>query len=445
MHEPGGVLKLKEVESGIILVAYFDDDSDRVVLAKLSPDGTILRKVNIQESDSVARVDAIYEFEGKYGITFSLRSPTSAKYLYQCFEIYDSAMNFISGKRYSMVNDVMPNGIYKYHLDDNHVWSAIYEQSDAFVFKAVKFSDAGVPTVLFEKRFNSITRNCGFIRSFTHRGRFETYLGYNAQLYYYSFDSTYALLNSDSILGFDFIKGADTLKQNFAGSILGDVDVFGENFIATRGIRMPDGTTQMGIFKMNGVKQIKAIEAINLSHESSFDPSFIPQSNVSILGNKIFASGLYWGKSDRYLIYEVDSELQVKKSWKFFRNEEMGLVEGIQASMDGGCFVFGSTFSDSTNRTVYISKIDSNGVKSFVIPISSNRKAISLFPNPGMNLIFGIPDQTTLNLIDISGKQTEFASQSSTIDVSTLHSGIYFYQIINKQGEAVSTGKWVKQ
>lgn len=438
----GNAIKLKETEAREILLAYYDADSSKVYLAKLTSSGSLVRKVSLSEPR--AFVDDIYEFEGQYVIVYSISNSSSQYITHLCFEVYDSALNFISSKKHNITSPQLPMGIIsnKYHLDENHNWSAIYEEPNAFTLKIVKYDHTGNPVRIGEKRFPN-TSGVGFLRTFAHDGSFNVFMNYDARLYYYSFDSTFNLLKSDSVSSINIIIGSDTLKERFDVRLFGDIKMIDNNFIAIKFASMPDGG-HLGLLKMNEIEVVDSRVIPNPNSQIYFDFNYKPRSEISIKNKKMHVYGRYFGStSTSNMIYAVDTFLQVKHQYEV--EFDRGYIYGIQTARDGGCFIFGLTNTDSTDVAIYISKIDSNGIRTFITPIATEFNSITPYPNPGNDHISGIPKQTILTLTDVSGRQNLFNSQANHVDVSALDKGIYFYQIINKQGEVISTGKWVKQ
>lgn len=119
--------------------------------------------------------------------------------------------------------------------------------------------------------------------------------------------------------------------------------------------------------------------------------------------------------------------------------------------MKQGDFVFGNLIE----RDILYVKLDQYGnVESSVSSKGSDQstKMLSIFPNPVSNTLYFDFSSTDLNnqeiILQLYGANGQWLRSkqmsSSSIDVSDLVAGIYFYQVIASNGK-LHTGRFVKR
>lgn len=180
--------------------------------------------------------------------------------------------------------------------------------------------------------------------------------------------------------------------------------------------------------------------------------------------NKLFFS---WIKNRNYMsaynnyepsfigIAKTDFNLNVE--WvKYFGNDSFYYeVLDIISTNDGGVLATGS-FSSSYGffdiPRYFILKVDSLGECTFLKEILKPEMQIDIFPNPTstiLNLSFQAQNQSieSIKIINTLGQEVMNKTLKSTkveIDVSALKTGVYFVEVINKNGEK-SSAKFVKK
>ena len=129
-------------------------------------------------------------------------------------------------------------------------------------------------------------------------------------------------------------------------------------------------------------------------------------------------------------------------------------MEGVLATNDGGCVMYGRRYNYNTNNQIdgIIIKVDGNGIVTSETSIPMSQSSITAYPNPStgqLNFKKETPsvfERFDVSVFDISGKlvfQKKETDLSETIDLTHLIEGSYMYQI-QQQGVIKAIGKWVK-
>jgi hypothetical protein len=111
--------------------------------------------------------------------------------------------------------------------------------------------------------------------------------------------------------------------------------------------------------------------------------------------------------------------------------------------------------TDENNNCLYISSMGNNLTYSpgsaGIVDLSSSQP-INIYPNPVdgfMRIDFGASvAEMNFVVMDLSGKvikSTMLSSSTSGLDMTAVASGLYVYQVMNKDGKTMSTGKIVKK
>lgn len=174
--------------------------------------------------------------------------------------------------------------------------------------------------------------------------------------------------------------------------------------------------------------------------------------NCIYLGGTHNLQGITGSYPSWYYITKLNDTLGLEYE-KYIGGDYYYWLMSITASMDGGVLLAGF-FSEigqtNVNLKGLIIKLDSTGCITNLPhnPQISITDAI-LYPNPGIDVIkvrTGLTD-CTFKLWDISGHNlinTTLSGLISTMDVSFLKSGNYFYSI-ERSNKTVISGTWIKQ
>lgn len=158
----------------------------------------------------------------------------------------------------------------------------------------------------------------------------------------------------------------------------------------------------------------------------------------------------FYGSTNPFTLRKVD--LQGNEIWtKHYAPSLSYAVYSVLATSDGGALVSGQIFGPSTaaEKNIYVLKVDSSGNLLTTstrnqlgeIPINN----FKIYPNPAKNelnlLKLNQFKAYNFELYDTYGrlvKTVEWREDHQTVDVSSLASGMYVYQIIDEEGNVGS-------
>ncbi|MES2560906.1 MAG: T9SS type A sorting domain-containing protein [Bacteroidota bacterium] len=456
--KPGELVFIKELPTGELVTIYkewsYDKSSHHI--AKLDSRGTVILDKILKLSDSTVKIDDFYEYQNGYVLAYGVGSSIGnamKHYLAQEFVFFDANLVLQSKKRYVINDTTELNHNVSHTMNESHIWSGgiHYKQQplDSFFYlRIIQFAPDGTVLMMKDQRVDSLIAHGNFVRVFKEDSGYRMFAGYNHQLHSYKYSASLDLLKHDSTSGYPLnIHGAPVFNA-LGNQGFDDMVTINNGFIATNAIDDSSGNIMLSVMKLNGHTPIATTIVPLPPDQDMFYFSDYMDKRISAKNNRIYVAANYYDNDNSSYVHLLDSQLNNVNTWQIFGKPQFGAINEIKASADGGCFVIGRyrlPAGSSDDLYAYIAKLDSTGILSFVTPVFSVNNQVNLFPNPGTDFISGIPEQSTLLLTDISGRQKTFDSPTTTVDVSTLHSGIYFYQIVSKQGEVISTGKWVKQ
>jgi hypothetical protein len=181
----------------------------------------------------------------------------------------------------------------------------------------------------------------------------------------------------------------------------------------------------------------------------------------------VHTSHVYFAYSTRVdgvhgtLLYCINESGEL--NWKQFYplNEEletsryMGMHQ-VVATPDKGCVVLYGVNGYNNKSDVFVLRVDSlGGVKSFITDVKEQKLNVSsfiLYPNPARNTVNFVAENQQdfeVQLYDLQGRKVlskkAFNTSALEVNVEALASGVYYYQLLNQQGEAMQQGKVVKE
>jgi hypothetical protein len=215
----------------------------------------------------------------------------------------------------------------------------------------------------------------------------------------------------------------------------------------------------MVINKLGDPKYVKTIE-------SAGDTSY-RQAGINCIDTTKDGRFIYWGGT-----YNFDSSnppfslnnapfilTKLDTAYRIVWQKKYGLgancpMEGVLATSDGGCLMYGYRYDYNSVPKVdaYLIKVDGNGVVTSTTSIPILHESIIAYPNPSNGqLHFKKEDPSVsrtfeLNIFDMSGKlvfQKKETDLSEIYYLNYLATGDYMYQIKQKE-QIISIGKWVK-
>jgi len=150
-----------------------------------------------------------------------------------------------------------------------------------------------------------------------------------------------------------------------------------------------------------------------------------------------------------FILTQFDENLT--PNWtRYYGGDAYYSMIGILATNDGGCLMYGRRYdaSSDTGQDVYLLKVGPNGLLTSTIT-SENTPNITVYPNPTSNYIFfdtGEEGMYDVSFFDGLGKVIFQGKTPNNrpVDVRHLPTGVYTY-VLEREGEIVSQGKWVKE
>lgn len=193
----------------------------------------------------------------------------------------------------------------------------------------------------------------------------------------------------------------------------------------------------------NNIHDLPLKEALSIKNNSIFVTSFsIPNIYV-----QYFPSD-----TNRIFVQKMDTSFNVqwerKLGWGAYH-----IQYGIEATNDGGCVVLGSVYdSDTMNlrHDIVLFKLDENGNITGKQELKEMASSVKIFPNPGEKYFYieATPDMEALLAYDKGGRkifQKKLMEGRNKIDMTSFAKGVYFFQILNAQGQVANSAKWIKK
>jgi hypothetical protein len=186
------------------------------------------------------------------------------------------------------------------------------------------------------------------------------------------------------------------------------------------------------------------------------DPTSLQSSPNSIIkhNNKVYFSGANTLFENKIAVGRFDTS--GKPEWiKYFKNGTLPVRSyGLFGCSDGGIIVLGyDQFSSGVGKPrgdFYIFKLDENGNPLSIRNISEQlRNGISIYPNPASDKINikGASIGSQILFYNMNGKlvlKEKITSNNNPIYIDYLPAANYSYQIINSDGQKISSGVCIK-
>ncbi len=209
-----------------------------------------------------------------------------------------------------------------------------------------------------------------------------------------------------------------------------------------------------------GIKKIRHTNEVIAEHRfgkpDTTETTALKQSLDFIYPDKIYCGG--WQRNGLSFISELPGWLSLSQydedlnlNWtRYYGGDAFYIMEGVLATQDGGCLIYSRryAFTGDYNYDIHLLKVGPDGLlTSTTTP--ENTPNITVYPNPTSNYIFfdtGEAGMYDVSFFDGLGKVIfqEKILNNRPVDVRHLPAGIYTY-VLERKGEIVSQGKWVKE
>jgi hypothetical protein len=146
-------------------------------------------------------------------------------------------------------------------------------------------------------------------------------------------------------------------------------------------------------------------------------------------------------------IHKMDTTLNV--AWSYLiGGDAYYMTRSINTTSDGGCIIAATRYDEALQNQendVYLIAMGPDGLDTSIDDEPSDNEVV-IYPNPGNNVLnLDIREKHfVVQLYNNTGQLVLTKENQRRINTSALRSGIYFYRII-KDGEILSSGKWVKR
>lgn len=164
--------------------------------------------------------------------------------------------------------------------------------------------------------------------------------------------------------------------------------------------------------------------------------------------NNIYSSSKSW-----FILSSYDSLLNLHWT-RFYGGDAYYTLEGVQATSDNGCIMYGNRYDYLTQemeKDILIIKVDEQGLYTGIGEPQVKINDAILYPNPGreqLNIQSGPQiNGAAFTLYDMQGRPLLNQTLNSTqlkLNTATLPSGIYPWQIVFKNN-VIESGKWIKE
>jgi hypothetical protein len=228
-------------------------------------------------------------------------------------------------------------------------------------------------------------------------------------------------------------------------------------FIGTRYVHSRPLRQAIGITKFN--INTKSIESINsfpfVPTEDTYfgiaDPGLISHNNSIYI-----TSTLYNGAFDTGALVVAKHDTSGKCAWiKYINTGNVAFSRAIYGTSDRGLIVLSSFTTVSgmgnPNEDMLILKLNEDGYPLSIVNVSEQlRTGIVIYPNPAQEELHikGAVTGSVASVYNSVGQlmmQETIRSSDQVFSIQQLASGNYLYQINDKNGQKLSSGKWVKR
>jgi len=153
--------------------------------------------------------------------------------------------------------------------------------------------------------------------------------------------------------------------------------------------------------------------------------------------------------ADRFKICVVDTNLNILRTTVLETNYPEGVMvlTSVVPTSDGGLLVAGG-YGPLYDASAYVAKI--NGSTGLVEQLLT--PAVHLYPNPGSAFTVQCDAPSIsgadFQLFDTHGRlarQTTLQTDRTVIDANDLATGLYHYRVLDRKGQLIANGKWMRE
>jgi hypothetical protein len=158
----------------------------------------------------------------------------------------------------------------------------------------------------------------------------------------------------------------------------------------------------------------------------------------------------FYGNGQNNWIMLGKFSANLEEYWlKYFGGDAYYHTYSMTTTSDHGCLVVATRYDDEhpeNDRDIYVLKVNDEGLVTWDETIQPSADVYKVYPNPGNNVLnLDLREKRfVFQLYNNTGQLVLSKENQRSINTSAMSRGIYFYRII-KDGEILSSGKWVKR
>ncbi len=446
-------LIIKELSTKEILVAVnLSDTNANYNLYKLDDKGHILNSAAFIAIDSVWQLKAIHETSYGYLLCNQIRSRKNKRTVFLKLIGIDKNLKILFNRNHLIVDSATLSHEVTSSVDELNMkyvcFSTIHYESVNIPFKfyytSIQYDELGnivqssnyspAQTLLSHKMYQNI--------KLKKEGDAIALVYYSNQTHQLFFDSSFKLIH-DTIPYDNYGNKIDEYNYWAGGyKILNDSSIlFSNNTPDTSNMNHPS----ISIFRNNETYLNK-----DLFYLDSWREDGLRENNLAYDENYIISAFSYehYGSTiddSKIVISKFDYQLNLFWEKEIYSSTYLNVLSVIILS-DGSILILTQKSDGTSKWNTYIFKISDNGILLAVSNLSMSKNIFKIYPNPGNKFITieGI-ETDNLNLVDVLGNSFSLKSTNNIFETNDLPSGMYFYQLTEKNTMNHFSGKWMKE
>lgn len=444
---------IKELSTKEILVAVnLSDTNANYNLYKLDAFGHLLNSSAFIAVDSVWQLKAIHETSYGYLLCNQIRSRKNMRTVFLKLIGIDKSLKVLFNRNHLIVDSATLS---------HEVTSSVDDLNAKYVyFSTIHYESVNVPFKLYYKsiqydELGNLTQSSIYYPILTipsHNmyqniklmkdGNAIALTYYSNQTHQLLFDSSFKLIH-DTIPYDNYGNKIDDYNY-WAGryKILNDNSIlFSNNTPDTSYMNHPS----ISIFRNNDTYLNKDLFYLDTWRENGLRESNLAYDDnyiISAFSNEHFGSTI---DDSKIVVSKFDYQLNLFWEKEIYSTTYL-YVQNVIILSDGDMLILTQKSDGVSKWNTYIYKISSNGILQAVSNLSLQKNVVKVYPNPGNKFITieGI-ETNNLNLVDVLGNSFSIKSTNNIFDTNELPSGIYFYQLFDKNTNQTFSGKWIKE